>query len=1352
MNGQPPHGGPPSLDREREMEEQHRLHLQQQDEMARREREQNERERQHREQYQSTPPHQNNTGTIPLHQPVASRVAGAIHSPSGILANHGASSQSGPLGAPEGPRNAFGPPLHMDGNRNAQQQYPGHPQQQHSIFPQNMGVNQHNNPQPLGLPGGFGGPLHENTRLQQQMPFTQGPGNAQMPVQPGAGQGQQPILHDALSYLDQVKVQFVEQPDVYNRFLDIMKDFKSQAIDTPGVINRVSELFAGNPNLIQGFNTFLPPGYRIECGGNNDPNTIRVTTPMGTTLQSINGTSRPVPVDPANGQGNASGPYYGSVLLRPPQQNIESPEIFSPTVQVQHPPVPYGQPLTQTTSYPQPPQQPISNRGRDGQAVVTLNAAATAAGLQRNVQTPTPGSQGAGSQQPGNEKRGPVEFNHAISYVNKIKNRFQDKPGIYKQFLEILQTYQRESKPIQDVYTQVTQLFKDAEDLLEDFKQFLPESAAAAEAAQNSQDAAALAGVAVASHGLHANKPEQKMPPVGNFAPPQSSTGKEVTKKRPRPPPAGENSRNSAGQLDNVRTNLAQGSGNKRLKTSNGKPAQVVSPAVSPTLTPAMPEPIPPTSTASVAPEEFAFFDRAKKFIGNKQTSNEFLKLCNLFSQDLIDKNVLVHKVSNFIGGNADLMEYFKNFIKWEGNNEVIENRPKMPSGRVSLSNCRGLGPSYRLLPKRERLRKCSGRDEMCHSVLNDEWASHPTWASEDSGFVAHRKNGFEEALHRIEEERHDYDFNIEANAKVIQLLEPIGNAIMNMSAQESQNYEFPRTFGENRSIYRRILKKVYGNEKGLQVSEDLFASPIEVVPVVLTRLKQKDEEWRFTQREWDKVWHNQTNIMYLKSLDHMGIQVKTADKKLFNPKHVVDLIKTKMEEQRRQRKSGDMKVAKHQLSYVFEDDDVMMDAVRLLWTHIENTGQLNATERDRTWDFVKNFILTFFGISKARFTENLATSEVSNERWMATTPGAGNTAAGLADVELTADELFVRPWYNLYCNHTILNFFYLLEILYRRLKDVKDCEKEAAEAVDRANRPKPATDIGLLDRRGPGDFFSPGSNELHYHTVLELLDGFIKNEVSEAEFQGYMRQFYLRKGWALYTVQDLMKQLCKLGSICAGNDSKDKTNEILRLFEANRVEEETSFNIEINFRKGVEKYIKDGDMFLIRYYTNQRRATVQLMSKNETTFDMDDMDRTQKWQYYVSSYVRVEPTEGVARPKQNSVVKIRNLPQSDTLSTSSTDENKRGPMVYDESLIFRICVNTYKLLYEKNTADWFGYTNGKGRLAAEKVEQLRIQRNDKFKEKFVMNNTWMRGMSQNQVENQNKRFDSWINEGNLTM
>ena len=59
-------------------------------------------------------------------------------------------------------------------------------------------------------------------------------------------------------------------------------------IDTPGVIERVSNLFHGHPALIQGFNTFLPAGYRIETGDNADPNTITVTTPAGTTTQATN--------------------------------------------------------------------------------------------------------------------------------------------------------------------------------------------------------------------------------------------------------------------------------------------------------------------------------------------------------------------------------------------------------------------------------------------------------------------------------------------------------------------------------------------------------------------------------------------------------------------------------------------------------------------------------------------------------------------------------------------------------------------------------------------------------------------------------------------------------------------------------------------------------------------------------------------------------------------------------------------------------------------------------------------------------------------------------------------------------
>jgi len=109
-----------------------------------------------------------------------------------------------------------------------------------------------------------------------------------------------------------------------------------------------------------------------------------------------------------------------------------------------------------------------------------------------------------------------------------------------------LQTYQRESKPIQDVYAQVTQLFNTAPDLLEDFKQFLPESAA--QAKQQGQagrpavdEAAPVSNVrgepSYPSSGAaaQAQTPNRdvKMPPLGQFN--VKDSGKESKKRRGGP-------------------------------------------------------------------------------------------------------------------------------------------------------------------------------------------------------------------------------------------------------------------------------------------------------------------------------------------------------------------------------------------------------------------------------------------------------------------------------------------------------------------------------------------------------------------------------------------------------------------------------------------------------------------------------------------------------------------------------------------------------------------------------------------------------------------------------------------------
>ena len=261
----------------------------------------------------------------------------------------------------------------------------------------------------------------------------------------------------------------------------------------------------------------------------------------------------------------------------------------------------------------------------------------------------------------------------------------------------------------------------------------------------------------------------------------------------------------------------------------------------------------------STPTDDINFFERIKKYISNKQTFNEFLKLCNLFSQDLIDKNVLMHKASSFIGSNPELMSYFKNFIRYEGHDEFIENQPKVGVERVVLSNCRGFGPSYRLLPKLEKHRPCSGRDEMCRQVLNDEWVSHPTWASEDSGFTAHRKNQYEDILHRIEEERHDYDYNIEACLRTVQLLGPIAQQLKLMTDEERMDYVLPRGIGgQSETIYARVIKKIYDRTRGQQVIDDMFRKPAAVIPLLLRRLVQIVEEWKASQV-------NHKHFLYLK-------------------------------------------------------------------------------------------------------------------------------------------------------------------------------------------------------------------------------------------------------------------------------------------------------------------------------------------------------------------------------------------------------------------------------------------------------------------------------------------------------
>ena len=375
--------------------------------------------------------------SVPLQQPVARNASSTnLHAPGGLLNNANAE-----IGGPAGPLGTPGA---------------GFP---HGLPATGPGVRAYQ------ATNAIPGPAQVAALGAAVQPNAMSPGVPPPPIAnagPPVGQGQQPILNDALSYLDLVKVRFQDQPEVYNRFLDIMKDFKSQAIDTPGVIERVSTLFNGHPQLIEGFNTFLPPGYRIEAGWDNDPNQIRVTTPMGTTTcrpSMITGQlgSRPMGpgVDGAGlpaqqaGADHMRGGEGGWIQLAHREGNPEG--AFSPNARAaaaaaynQHTPsrqgpMPYGardgemQAADAATLAHQLEQRGVSqlsnavNVAVDNQVGrMPLIQSATADGHPGMLARSVGGINGSGIALPENiqagaEKRGPIEFNHAINYVNKIK-------------------------------------------------------------------------------------------------------------------------------------------------------------------------------------------------------------------------------------------------------------------------------------------------------------------------------------------------------------------------------------------------------------------------------------------------------------------------------------------------------------------------------------------------------------------------------------------------------------------------------------------------------------------------------------------------------------------------------------------------------------------------------------------------------------------------------------------------------------------------------------------------------------------------------------------------------------------
>lgn len=267
------------------------------------------------------------------------------------------------------------------------------------------------------------------------------------------------------------------------------------------------------------------------------------------------------------------------------------------------------------------------------------------------------------------------------------------------------------------MYEQVTKLFTNAPDLLDEFKQFLPENGTgglgmlsgsfmqaagatpAAAAAASASSAAAAAPEKVAGQKRGAGK-----------------EGKEM---------GGQKKRRTAGGASGVEaaaTKTTQGGKRGARAGQRGGESPLLE-----DVEPGLPSLTPQQQTLA-SPDEVAFFDKVKKFIDDKVVYHEFLKLINLFVQDMIDTKTLLDRAQLFIGDSPEVWATFQKVVGVDSegrippnpasiqggygfggmigiDNLMVENTPMLDRIKpdMNLASANQVGPSYRQLPRSVR-------------------------------------------------------------------------------------------------------------------------------------------------------------------------------------------------------------------------------------------------------------------------------------------------------------------------------------------------------------------------------------------------------------------------------------------------------------------------------------------------------------------------------------------------------------------------------------------------------------------------------------------------------------------------
>ncbi|KAG1451440.1 hypothetical protein G6F56_008088 [Rhizopus delemar] len=595
------------------------------------------------------------------------------------------------------------------------------------------------------------------------------------------------------------------------------------------------------------------------------------------------------------------------------------------------------------------------------------------------------------------------------------------------------------------------------------------------------------------------------------------------------------------------------------------------------------------------------------------------------------------------------------------------------------------------------------------------------------------------------------------------------------LTSEEKTSFKLSSDFGSStKTVYQRILKKVYGSQKGLEIIRLLHDNPSQTVPIVLKRLRQKDDEWKRAQREWNKIWREVESKNYWKSLDHQGIIFKVTDRKTLTTKSLVTEARETQE-----------------FSFLMNDASIFKDVSRLVYFFLDRQPVYNPEDCDSMRTFMDMVIPMMFDLQDVEpsimTADNLVMEEADNDEFddkssvhsldsmlasqrskrfsgihdkrprrnrherkdrllknvlMRNTKIQSSSDEDDADDEDEQDHIRQESSVEEQQDDTDddqvekmeedlpeevekepslepENQKTLYQVLYDRLYKMKKLDIEFRKDQEKSRKAtKEALDLGITPRRFKA--LGMDTKQGYYNVLLALIDKLFEGDIDQQTFEESVRYIFGTDAYILFTIDKLVLSLVRHIHIII---TDTQSQELFDIFRTEHRAEQLNQGDVMTYRTKIASMIDPEDnIYHIRFKAKSKTLTIQILDENRQTKDTQKNEA--EYDGYVANYIDwAKETKGIDQSLLTQRFLKRNL--------KKTEEQTKDIVVHS-GLQYKICNNTYHMFYIIGTEDVFV-----------RRHSLKNQRTENMNSKWKswLDSRWDENIDRSEAEEQVKRL-----------